>query len=219
MRDARIPYFCEACWSDLSPIHGPLCPSCGRPFGSPEALSASPEHACRSCRMEPPHFDQAIAAGTFEGQLREAIHLLKYRPARALGSPLAKWMSDQVRLVHPLDVVMPVPLHPKRLRQRGFNQAVLLGQGVAERFGLLFSFDNLTRVRHTRPQVELTGRERTENVRNAFDIAQPARIEGKRVLLVDDVFTTGATLNECSRVLKQAGARSVTAFTLARASD
>ncbi len=219
LRASPAPCFCEACWSDLPAMTGPVCPGCGRPFGSPEALSASPEHECGSCRQDPPRFDQALAAGAFEGPLREAVHLFKYRPMRALGRPLAGWMADRVRLVHALDAVVPVPLHRSRLRQRGFNQAVLLGQVVADRFGLPHSFDNLARVRPTRPQVELTGKERTENVRDAFAVSRPAELEGKRLLLLDDVFTTGATLNECSRVLKLAGARSVIAFTLARTVD
>ncbi|MEK6745340.1 MAG: ComF family protein [Nitrospirota bacterium] len=217
--DSGIPHFCEACWSDFSPLHGPVCTSCGRPFGSPVSLTDSPEHECLSCRMTPPHYDQALAAGLFEGPLREAIHVYKYRPLRSLGEPLARWMAGQVRMTVPLDIAMPVPLHKKRLRHRGFNQALLLAHGVSERFAMPLNYDNLVRVRYTRPQVELSGRERAENVRGAFNLVRPAEVSDKRILLIDDVFTTGATMNECAKVLKDAGAASVTVLTLARTAE
>jgi ComF family protein len=214
-----IPRFCSQCWSELAPVPGPVCPSCGRPFGSPESLSHSPEHECQACRTRPPHFDQALAAGLFEGPLREAIHVYKYRPVRALGKPLAAWMAQQVRMTVRLDLAMPVPLHKKRLRHRGFNQALVLAHGISERFSVPLLFDNLTRLRSTRPQVELSGQERTENVKGAFGLVRPAEVREKRILMIDDVFTTGATMNECAKVLKDAGAASVTVLTLARTAD
>ncbi len=217
--DSGIPRFCTACWSDFSPLQGPVCPSCGRPFGSPESLTDSPEHECLSCRKDPPHFDQALAAGLFEGPLREAIHVYKYRPLRSLGKHLAYWMAKQVRMTVPLDVAIPVPLHKKRLRLRGFNQALMLAHGVSERFAIPLNYDNLVRTRYTRPQVELSGRDRVENVRGAFKLIRPSEVCEKRILLIDDVFTTGATMNECAKVLKDAGAESVTVLTLARTTD
>lgn len=219
VRDSGIPHFCRACWTDFSPLEGPLCPSCGRSFGSPESLIDSPEHECSSCRKFPPHYDQALAAGLFEGPLREAIHVYKYRPLQSLGKHLSRWMAGQVTMTIPLDVAMPVPLHKKRLRHRGFNQALLLAHGVSERFRLPLNFDNLIRTRYTRPQVELSGRERAENVRGAFNLIRPADVREKRILLIDDVFTTGATMNECAKVLKDAGAESVTVLTLARTTE
>jgi ComF family protein len=217
--DSGIPRFCNACWADISPLQGPVCPTCGRPFGSPESLTDSPEHECWNCRKDPPHYDQALAAGMFEGPLREAIHLYKYRPLRSLGKHLSHWMAGQVRMTVPLDMAMPVPLHKKRLRLRGFNQALLLAHGVSLRFTIPLIYDNLVRTRYTRPQVELSGRERAENVRGAFDLIRPAEVCEKRILLIDDVFTTGATMNECAKVLKDAGAGSVTVLTLARTTE
>ncbi|HAS53124.1 MAG: hypothetical protein A2X56_11560 [Nitrospirae bacterium GWC2_57_13] len=214
--DSPVPYFCLSCWSDFSPISGPLCPRCGKPFGSPEALSHSPDHECLSCRRHPPRVDQSLSVGEFEGSLREAIHQFKYRPCRSLGGPLAEWMADRVRLTQHPDLVMPVPLHRKRLRQRGFNQSLLLAHGLSERFAIPLSFDNLLRNRFTRPQVELSGEERFRNVSGAFALQRPAEVEGTQVLLIDDVYTTGATLNECAQMLKDAGASSVNALTLAR---
>ena len=214
-----VPFFCPACWDELSPVPPPVCPRCVRPFGSPEALAASPDHACRHCRTDPPDLDQAIAAGLFEGPLRDAIHVYKYRPLMALGGPLAGWMTDRVRKVERLDVVMPVPLHASRLRKRGFNQALLLARGASGSYRVPLVYDNLLRVRPTRPQVELSGRERAANVAGAFALKRPDEVREKRVLLVDDVLTTGATMNECSRALREAGAEAVVALTLARAVD
>lgn len=116
-----------------------------------------------------------------------------------------------------IDMIMPVPLHPKRLRQRGFNQALLLAHRISMRHDIPLVYDNLARVRPTRPQVELTGEERVKNVAGAFSLRFPEIVENKHILLIDDVFTTGATMNECAAVLKSAGAEQVTACTLARA--
>jgi ComF family protein len=215
--DSAVPFFCADCWSDFSFMDGPLCPLCGRPFESPEALSHSPSHHCLSCRQAPPSFEQALSVGYFEGPLREAIHQFKYRPCRALGGPLALWMAENIRPVGGIDRIIPVPLHVSRLRQRGFNQALILAHGISKAFSLPMSYDNLKRVRPTRPQVELAGAERIKNVSGAFALRRPDELRDRDVLLIDDVFTTGATMNECARVLKDAGVSRVTALTLARA--
>lgn len=214
---SRIPHFCISCWSDFTVLQPPLCPVCGRPFESPSALAHSPEHTCLACRQAPPHFDQALSVGLFEGALREAVHQFKYRPCRSLGKPLGGWMAARINVVAPIDAVIPVPLHRQRLRQRGFNQALLLAHALCRRAGTKLMHDNLVRVKATRPQVELSGEERRKNVSGAFVLRQPRHVNGNHVVLVDDVFTTGATLDECSRVLKEAGASQVTALTLARA--
>ncbi len=215
--DSPIPYFCSSCWADFSFIDGPVCPLCGRPFESPETLSHSPDHRCLACRQTPPVFDQALSIGYFEGPLREAIHQFKYRPCRALDIPLAAWMAVNIRPVGGIDCVIPVPLHTSRLRQRGFNQALILAHGISKTFSLPLSYDNLKRVRPTRPQVELSGEERIKNVAGAFALRRPDELKDRDVLLIDDVFTTGATMNECATVLKDAGASRVTALTIARA--
>ncbi len=162
-------------------------------------------------------FDQALSVGYFEGPLREAIHRFKYRPCKALGRPLAAWITKNIRPVSGVDCIMPVPLHISRLRQRGFNQALIIAQELSKTFSIPLSYYNLSRVRPTRPQVELTGEERIKNVSGAFALRRPDEIRGRDVLLVDDVHTTGATMNECASVLKDAGASRVTALTIARA--
>jgi ComF family protein len=180
-------------------------------------LSNSPAHECYACSQLPPRFDQALSVGYFEGSLREAIHQFKYRPCRALGKPLGSWMSANLRVLTAIDIIMPVPLHGSRLRARGFNQALLLAAPLSKTEKIPLCYDNLWRIRPTRPQVELSGDERIKNVAGAFALHRPLDVYGASVLLIDDVFTTGATLNECSDVLKIAGAASVTALTLARA--
>lgn len=125
-------------------------------------------------------------------------------------------MAAGLRPVYGIDCVMPVPLHVSRLRHRGFNQSLILAHRVAESFGLTLSYDNLIRIRPTRPQVNLSGEERLRNVKGAFSLRRPGDVEDRCILIVDDVFTTGATMNECASVLKRAGARSVIALTLAR---
>jgi ComF family protein len=214
---SRTARLCAACWADFSALAGALCPVCGRPFESPETLADSPTHRCLSCRRDPPSFDQALSVGAFEGSLREAVHQFKYRPCRALGKPLGDWMSERIRVLIGIDAIMPVPLHTSRLRKRGFNQALLLAHRMSLKCSAPLSYDNLVRVRPTRPQVELTGEERIRNVAGAFSLKAPERVVERHVLLIDDVFTTGATLNECAAALKEAGARQVTACTLARA--
>ncbi len=215
--DSGIPFFCASCWADFSSLDGPVCPLCGKPFESPEALSHSPDHRCLSCRQHPPVFDQALSVGYFEGPLREAIHQFKYRPCRSLGEPLARWMGKHIRPTGGIDCIVPVPLHITRLRQRGFNQALIIAYELSRTFSLPFSYDNLSRVRPTRPQVELSGEERIKNVAGAFALKKPDELKDRDILLIDDVFTTGATMNECAGVLKEAGAARVTALTLARA--
>jgi ComF family protein len=215
--DSGVPFLCSSCWKDFALISGPVCPGCGRPFESPEALNHAPEHECGACRLNPPVFDQALSVGYFEGPLREAIHQFKYRPCRSLGRPLGEWMSEKVRVMADIDMVMPVPLHVKRLRQRGFNQALLLAHRMSATHRIPLSYDNLYRSRQTRPQVELTGEERVRNVAGAFALRRPAEVVSRKIVLIDDVFTTGATMNECAAVLKAAGAEQVIACTLARA--
>lgn len=214
--DSAVSRFCTVCWNDFAMLPSPTCPSCSRPFESPAALESSPAHVCSECRKHPPQFDQAVAIGQFEGPLREAIHQYKYRPCRSLGRPLGAWLSQNISLLPGVDMVIPVPLHTTRLRKRGFNQALLLAHEVHKKHAIPLSYDNLFRTRPTRPQVELKADERARNVAAAFALKRPEEVKAKHIVVVDDVFTTGATLNECASVLKSAGAAQVVALTLAR---
>jgi len=149
--------------------------------------------------------------------MREAIHRLKYSNSQDLAAPLGEMMASYWQDVHlPADVIVPVPLHARRLRERGYNQAALLARELGKGVGLPVLENALIRVRETSPQVDLNAEDRKENVRGAFHCFDD-RLAGNRVLLGDDVYTTGATLEACSLALKQRGVRPVWALTLARA--
>ena len=214
--DRRLPFFCRACWESITPIEGPLCPRCGQPFDSPLALAYSPAHRCRACREKPPRFDLALSPYRYDGVLEQAIRLFKFRRRDTLAAPLADLMLAWADRLPPVDLVMPVPLHPVRLRAREFNQSLLLADRIARRLGRPLSFESLVRVRQTRPQTELDRAGRARNVRRAFAVRDPDGLDNRRVLLVDDVLTTGATVNDCARALRRAGAASVSVLTLAR---
>jgi ComF family protein len=211
--------FCAACWGLIRLIQPPYCPCCGEPFRSPLALTYSPAYRCGACRANPPPFDQARAIGCYEGPLRQAIHLLKYRGKLHLKQPLLRLAIEHFEAHFPgtvFDAIIPVPLHRARLMHREFNQAAVLAQGLARHLNVPVWERLLVRVRPTRPQVELSGSERRQNVRQAFAVTDAAALEDRAVLVVDDVLTTGATLAEVARTLKAAGAKRVGVFALAR---
>jgi ComF family protein len=163
-----------------------------------------------------PHFDHAVAAGWYEGVLAEAIHLFKYRGKTLLARPLGAFLVDAMKRLPKVDCLVPVPLHPSRLREREFNQSLLLCDSLKAESGLPVIHDGLERVRETPPQIGLAHAARRGNVRRAFVSKGPERIEGRRIVLIDDVFTTGATVNDCARALKRAGAETVCVLTVAR---
>lgn len=197
----------------------PYCPCCGEPFRSPVTLTHSPEYRCGACRATPPPFDHARAIGRYEGPLRQAIHLLKYRGKLYLKQPLLQLALAHFATHFPattFNAILPVPLHHERLMQREFNQAAMLAKGLARHLDVPVLERLLVRVRPTRPQVELSGSERRQNVKQAFAVTNPSALEDKVLLVVDDVLTTGATLGEVAKTLKAAGARQVDVFALAR---
>ena len=170
--------------------------------------------------MEPPRFTAARAAAVFDGPVRELIHRLKYDGRFQHSRPLALLASQRLAPFvreFPADLLIPVPLHVKRLRQRGFNQAVLLGEHLGREWRLPLCRRNLRRIRWTEPQINLTAAERVSNVRGAFRVADPALVKDRRIILVDDVYTTGSTAAECARVLFKAEAAAVVVVTIARA--
>lgn len=213
---AAVPFFCGACWSQIEPIRGPVCPRCGWPFPSEIALTHSPRHVCGPCRLRPPAFTEARSLYAYAPPLRDAIHLLKYRGKVTLAGTLGDLMAEGYEPPAALEVIVPVPLHPARLRDREFNQSLLLADRLNRRLGLRVSPMGLVRLHATTPQTELSRSARLKNLRHAFAVPDPDRLAGKTVLLVDDVFTTGATVNECAKTLRKAGAGDVFVVTLAR---
>jgi ComF family protein len=199
----------------MPPIAAPLCILCGIPFAG-----AGNDHFCGDCSTSSPRFDAARAAFAYEGASRDLIHAFKYRNKTHLRRPLAlltiELLSEFIQSHRP-DLIVPVPLHRKKLSSRGFNQAVLLGEIFSKRLKIPLDRRNLRRIRWTEPQVNLAAHDRRTNVKGAFSVQDSALVNGRRVLLVDDVLTTGSTADECGRVLKAAGAADVTVITVARA--
>lgn len=193
----------------------PLCLVCGIPF-----TGAGADHPCGACLTTRPSFDAARAALLYEGHCRELVHAFKYRNKTHLRRPLAllsaAGLTEFVASRDP-DLIVPVPLHVRRLRSRGFNQALLLGELLAREWKLPLARRALARVRWTEPQIGLPADQRRENVKGAFAVSDRTVLAGRKVLLVDDVLTTGSTAEECSRVLKRSGAAEVTVITVARA--
>jgi ComF family protein len=212
--------FCGACWAALPLLPPPGCRVCGRALPG-----LAGDLACDACRREPPPFAYARAVAAYRGGMREAIHALKYRGRTAVAAPLAELMAEAGRPLLPegaapgLDALVPVPLHPGRLAERGFNQAELLAVACARRWERPLLRRALVRVRATRPQTDLDAADRRRNVAGAFAVARPREVAGRRLLLVDDVLTTGATARAAARALGQAGAAEVGVLTLARVSD
>ncbi len=206
---------CDKCAEafNSSRIKGPLCLLCGIPFKS----GGSENRTCGSCLKKSPSFTRARSLYLFDNEVREAVHALKYSWGTMLGPFFGSRMARTVtELELSPDLIVPVPLHRKKITSRGFNQSVLLARVMAGALSVKLEISNLRRVRNTPSQVGLKGRERSVNVAGAFIVRHADAFKGKDVVLVDDVFTTGATVGECALVLKRAGAR-VTVITLARA--
>lgn len=177
------------------------------------------DHPCESCIRERPFFDELRAPYLYEGPVMDAIHLFKYGGRTGIAEPfgtlmseyLNKWQNDLPDLL-----IIPVPLHRKRLRERKFNQSLLIARQVSEKSDNGLDFLTLRRTRETKPQTGLKRNERQKNVRRAFALKDPMNVKGRTILLVDDVATTGSTLNECARVLKKAGVKTVLCLVFAR---
>ena len=203
-------HICPTCREKLPLVSSPLC---GIPF-----IGAGDDHQCGACLINPPHFDAARAHFIYEGAIRELIHSFKYDRRTHLRYPLALLALEGAHcfMEYTPEIIVPVPLHTSRLRQRGFNQAVLLGTTLSRHLSLPMVPDALVRTRPTEPQINLSAAERKLNVQGAFSVKRSDEIKGRNVLLLDDVMTTGSTMDECAKVLKKAGAATVVAVTVAR---
>jgi ComF family protein len=216
---SRIPV-CSTCLSSLQPLAGAGCQKCGRPFVSDvAAASTAAQPLCHLCRRDVYHFDLARSFAVYNDAMVRAIVLLKYHAVTPLGGWFAARLAEVVARnpkAFAADVVVPVPLHASRLRERGYNQAELIARPLARRLGLPLRAVLLVRTKPRPDKLKLTRKERWQTVRGAYAMRADSTIDKVRVLLVDDVFTTGATLDACARVLRQAGASRVVALTVAR---
>jgi ComF family protein len=214
-----IPHFCSDCWSAIVPPSRAACARCDRPFVSPLATAYSPHHLCHSCAERPPAYTKAWTLYPYRPPLQDAICLFKYRGKVALATPLAGLMIDRLPPLESIDLAMPVPLHVERLREREFNQALLLADRIGRYLGVPVSCSDLIRTAPAPAQTTLSRKDRLRNLRGAFAVPRPESIAGKRILLIDDVFTTGATVNECAKTLRKAGSGDVFVLTLGRTVD
>ena len=205
----RGSWFCSRCYALIVPIESPLCRRCGQAIAS--------DTLCPRCQIRPPLVTGLRAAAYLEGPLRQAIHSFKYNGVRALAQPLGRILYEKGYAANRMstDLVLPVPLHPARLGQRGFNQAALLAEELAWQVGVELDCEGLVRVRDTRSQVGLSAAERYANVQGAF-AWRGNGLDRKHVLLIDDVCTTGATMEACAEALWPAGAAAVWGLALAR---
>ena len=238
LRVRRTP-ICDDCLAAPKAQRGALCSTCGEALGfesqrfaSGFAATAAPE--CTLCRRQPPPFTRAVAYGEYAGELRALIGLLKFEGMRAVARPLGAMLAEAIAQLEPMLVrasepgletlMAAVPLFRSKTRERGFNQAELLAENALRELRrshpglrLRAAHGILTRVKATESQFGLNPRQRRENLRGAFAVPEPARVAGRDVLLVDDIFTTGATARACAAALRRAGARTVLVATVSRA--
>ena len=225
----RSIFFCRTCSDNFVRIASPICPVCCTPLEMSQE-----DHLCEDCLRKKPYYTATYACYQYDGAIKDAIHQFKYGSksfmSKSLGPLLAAFSensdlmpyrqgNETCRWVQESDhlLIMPVPLHPKRLRERGFNQSLLLADHVAVRLGTELDFMSLRRVKYTAPQTGLGKKARRKNVHRAFEVINSKAVKGKTVLLVDDVATTGNTLNECARILKRSGCSDVFCLVLAKA--
>lgn len=211
-----VPFFCTMCWHTIRPLQQPVCARCDQPFVSPAATAYTPNHQCQDCIERPPDFERAWTLFPYLPPLQDAICSFKYRGKHTLARPLARLMISALPQGIDADVIIPVPLHPARLRAREFNQSLLLADQLSHHLARPVSATHLVRIAATDPQTTLSRQARLRNLRKAFEVRRPHDLAEKSILLVDDVFTTGTTLNECAKSLRNAGAGPVFALTLAR---
>lgn len=208
-------HICQDCYSQLPLLISPLCSICGIPFDG-----VGQDHPCGNCIKQPPAYTAARAALCYQGELTRLIHNFKYNGKsylrRPLGLLIAQLLADFAAEQQP-DFLVPVPLHKTRLRSRGYNQSVLLADLLSQKWQIKLLRQGLVRIRATTPQMELGRKQRLVNLKDAFEVYDVSVIEGRRIMLVDDVFTTGSTLEACAKALMIAGASSVSAVTIAHA--
>ncbi|KPJ70345.1 hypothetical protein AMJ51_02210 [Microgenomates bacterium DG_75] len=205
-------YFCEKCINTLKQIEKQICPVCKKP-----AIGGKTHPRCQTKYS----LDGLTSIFIYEGIIKEAIGKLKYKFITDLAEELIDLALPNIKsstIYHKSAILIPVPLHPRRQRWRGFNQAELLGKMLADKFGWQVQTDILRRHKHTKPQIKLKGRERRKNIRGAFEINPNPKFKiiNLKFIIFDDVWTTGSTLRECGQVLKRAGAKGVWGLTLAR---
>ena len=207
----QVHYFCDACWEQIEFLKPPWCQICGLPRWSA---------ACADCRENPPLFGKLRAIAFYEPTLREAIHLMKYEKKQVISKHLVQLLQAYLPedfAATDYDFLLPIPLHANRFRQRGFNQAERIAQGVAKVWRVPVRTDILVRIRDTVPLSSLNSHEeRMKSIDGAFEVQSPDSIQNRKILLIDDIFTTGTTINEALKALQVTNPDCVDVLTLAR---
>ena len=208
-----VPYICKNCWQDIHFLEPPWCDICGTP---------SINGLCDTCAITPPRYGKLRSIAFYQTTLQQAIHLFKFEKKKVLARHLIQLIEAHIPLecsISEYDFILPVPIHKKRLRERGFNQATLLANGIGKSEGVPVLTETLIRHRHTVAQSSLDREARQQNIIGAFEIRNPDIIRGKRLLIFDDVFTTGSTIREAVHELWTADPAEVDVLTLARTLD
>ena len=205
-----MPYICADCWQDTQFLEPPWCDICGTP---------EVNGLCDACAVSPPRYGKLRSIAFYHTTLQQAIHLFKFEKKRVFAQPLVQLINTHIPSdcdITAYDFVLPIPIHRKRLRERGFNQATLLADGIAKAEDIPVLVDTLVRKRHTVAQSSLDSAARQQNIVGAFEVRNPDIISGKRLLVIDDVFTTGATIREAVSELWTADPAEIDVLTLAR---
>jgi len=209
------PSFCRDCLGQFRFITPPLCPLCGYPY----ADKTSENHLCQACLLSPPPFVAARFVASYEGVLQDVLHRFKYGGDTQIGEALGEIMANftwPLFEIRDYSMIIPVPLHIKKLRERGFNQALTLSKIIAKHHRLKLDYLSFKRTEFTQPQTTLGKKARQVSVTGVFDVAHPEKLKREKVILIDDVYTTGSTLTECARTLKEAGVTTIAVLTMAR---
>ncbi len=207
---------CSLCALTIKPIKPPFCVKCGTVL---KQISQIRNNGCSKCTNKKYYFDQALSACKYQGSIKTLLHLFKYKHKIKTGNFLAdiliKFITDNLD-INNIDLILAVPLHKHKFRERGFNQAQVLANRIGIKLGIRNSVNNLCRIKKTTSQVKLTADKRRNNTLGAFISKKPEEFKDKRILLIDDIFTTGSTINQCARILKQSKAARITCLTIAR---
>lgn len=209
----NLIYVCPTCYDKIKTINLPSCKYCGKVFDEYEFSGF-----CRECASTQHYYDMAICACEYSGEVKKLLHEFKFHKRIELYSVLSDILLRKIKketYAVNFDIITSIPLHPNRLKSRGYNQSQLIAQYIGDKLGIRYAFDIVERVKDTHSQSELHRTDRISNVKNAFRIINPAEVIGKNILLIDDILTTGSTLGECSKMLKKVGAKCIVVATVA----
>lgn len=221
IRESKGYSICEDCFKTIELIDKPYCKKCNKPLLISVDLFRQEQNIfCVDCKKKKYSFEFARSVGRYDGVLKECIHLFKYYGEKELAKPLGKLLIDYLtkneEFRELIDLIIPVPLHKNDLRKRGFNQSVLLAKIIGNYFSIPVKEEVLIKKRLTPSQVNLSKKERDKNIFKAFFINESKEVKEKNILILDDIFTTGSTVEECAKELKKAGTKNIFVLTLAR---